>query len=222
MLKRTITYTDFNGIERTEAFYFNLSKAELAEWQLRDEFSGGLRERLTEISASKDGGKIMDTFREILSKAYGIKSDDGRTFTKSEAISQGFMGSEAYSVLFMELISDPAAAAQFINGIVPAEFSEGANLRDRMQNERPQPQDHRQAQPRTVELPTAEPQFNQPAFPQTGGQPAFPHVPQNQQHPYRQPADAVPMQPYPQNVTHVETEYLGRPPHEQGQQNQQG
>ena len=34
MLKKTITYTDYNDNERTEDFYFNFSKAELTEMEL--------------------------------------------------------------------------------------------------------------------------------------------------------------------------------------------
>lgn len=218
MLKRVITYTDFNGNQRTEPFYFNLSKAELAEWQLREQFSGGLEEHLSTIISSNDGGKIMDTFRMIISKAYGIKSEDGRTFAKSASISEGFLGSEAYSVLFMELIGDPQAAANFINAIVPQDLSEGAGLRDRMQSGRPQPQDHRQKAPeRTVELPATQPTLS--PQPQYQNQPPFPHV---------QPSDqGVPMQPYvepqqnPQFLSpeqQAPQEFIQRPPHESGYQ----
>lgn len=184
MLKRTITYTDFNGNERTESFYFNLSKAELAEWQLREQFSGGFQEQLSEIIASKNGGVIMDTFRKIISNAYGIKSDDGRTFTKSAEISAGFLGSEAYSVLFMELIQDSAAAARFINAIVPAEFADQSVLQN---NQGPrQPQDYQpKQQVKTVELPPTQPQFEQ--------NPVQPVVPENYN---QQPQQQFPMQPY--------------------------
>lgn len=217
MLKKTITYTDFNGVNRTEDFYFNLSKAELAEWQLRDEFSGGLETHLSAIIASKSGAKIMDTFREIISKSYGLKSPDGRTFTKSSEISQGFLGSEAYSVLFMELISDPDKASEFINGIVPSEFSQGQEgVRQRM--ERPQPQDHQSPQPRTVELPPTQPQFEPQAsvvpMPPSSPQyqpthPQFPHSPVMEQ-------QAQPVQPtQPQFIQPVD---VPRPPHESGPQ----
>lgn len=143
MLKKTISYTDFNDNERTEEFYFNLSKAEIAEWELRENLSGGLHAVLERVVASNDGRKIMDAFREIISKAYGVKSDDGRSFQKSPEISSGFLGSEAYSVLFMELISDPDAAAKFINAIVPKDLAEGAAENATKEKKgKAKPQDH--------------------------------------------------------------------------------
>ena len=119
MLKKQISYTDFNGLSRTEDFYFNLTQGELAEWELTHGDTGGLERRLTAIIESNDGKKIMDAFREIITRAYGVKSDDGRSFIKTPEIAAGFLGSEAYSVLFMELIQNPEAAAKFINALVP-------------------------------------------------------------------------------------------------------
>lgn len=34
MLEKVITYTDYDGNERKEKFYFNLTKAELTEMEL--------------------------------------------------------------------------------------------------------------------------------------------------------------------------------------------
>ena len=120
MLKKIITYTDYNGVERTEPFYFNLSKAELMEMELG--VTGGMTEMLNKIINAKDGPSLMKTFKEMIMKSYGIKSDDGKRLIKSEELSVAFTQTEAYSVLFMELITDDKAAADFVNGIIPNEI----------------------------------------------------------------------------------------------------
>ena len=120
MLKKPITYTDYNGVERTEDFYFNLSKAELMEMELG--VTGGMTEMLNKIIAAKDAPSLMKTFKEMIMKSYGVKSDDGKRLVKSEEISTAFTQTEAYSVLFMELITDDKAAADFVNGIIPNEI----------------------------------------------------------------------------------------------------
>ena len=120
MLKKIITYTDYNGVERTEPFYFNLSKAELMEMELG--VTGGMTEMLDKIIAAKDAPSLMKTFKEMIMKSYGIKSDDGKRLIKSEELSIAFIQTEAYSVLFMELITDDKAAADFVNGIIPNEI----------------------------------------------------------------------------------------------------
>ena len=120
MLKKIITYTDYNGVERTEPFYFNLSKAELMEMELG--VTGGMTEMLDKIIAAKDAPSLMKTFKEMIMKSYGIKSDDGKRLIKSEELSIAFTQTEGYSVLFMELITDDKAAADFVNGIIPNEI----------------------------------------------------------------------------------------------------
>ena len=122
MLKKIITYTDYNGAERTEPFYFNLSKAELMEMELG--VTGGMTEMLDKIIAAKDAPSLMKTFKEMIMKAYGVKSDDGKRLIKSEELSIAFTQTEAYSVLFMELITDDKAAADFVNGIIPNEIKD--------------------------------------------------------------------------------------------------
>ena len=120
MLKKIITYTDYNGVERTEPFYFNLSKAELMEMELG--VTGGMTEMLDKTIAAKDAPSLMKIFKEMIMKSYGIKSDDGKRLIKSEELSIAFTQTEAYSVLFMELITDDKAAADFVNGIIPNEI----------------------------------------------------------------------------------------------------
>ena len=117
MLKKTITYTDYNGVERTEDFYFNLSQAELMEMEMST--SGGLAEMIQRIVAAKDMPAIIKVFKELVLKAYGEKSLDGKRMIKNEDLSTAFSQTEAYSILFMELAMDADKAAAFVNGIVP-------------------------------------------------------------------------------------------------------
>lgn len=118
MLKKTVSYVDYNGVERTEDFYFNLSKAEVAEMELSVE--GGFSKMLEDVVKSKDNVKIVNIFKQMVLKAYGEKSADGRRFVKSEELAQAFAQTEAYSEIFMELALDSNAAAAFVNGIMPA------------------------------------------------------------------------------------------------------
>lgn len=118
MLKKTINYTDYNQAERTEDFYFNLTKAEVMEMEMS--ISGGLTEMIKKIVAAKDAPAIIKVFKDLILKAYGEKSPDGKRFIKSEEITTAFAQTEAYSQLFMELATDPDKAAEFVNGIIPA------------------------------------------------------------------------------------------------------
>ena len=117
MLKKTITYTDYNGNSRTEDFYFNLNEAELAEMVVS--VDGGLTAMIQRIVAAQDGKQIIATFKDIVLRAYGEKSPDGRRFIKSPELRDAFSQTEAYVKLFMELSTDHDAAAVFINGIIP-------------------------------------------------------------------------------------------------------
>lgn len=117
MLKKTITYTDYNGNERTEDFYFNLTKAEIMEMEMST--TGGLAEMIKRIVAAQDAPAIIKVFKELILKAYGEKSPDGKKFIKSEELSNSFAQTEAYSQLFMELATNADAAADFVNGITP-------------------------------------------------------------------------------------------------------
>ena len=122
MLKKTITYTDYNNNERTENFYFNLTKAELMEMEMST--NGGLAEMINKIVASQDAPSIIKIFKELVLKAYGEKSLDGKRFIKNDDIREEFSQTEAYSQLFMELATDADAAAAFVNGIMPAGLSQ--------------------------------------------------------------------------------------------------
>lgn len=124
MLKKTITYKDYNGVERTEDKYFNLSKAEIMEMEMST--AGGFAEMVQGIVKAQDAPAIMKIFKDIILKSYGEKSPDGKRFIKSKELSDEFSQTEAYSDLFMELCTNAEASAAFINGIIPADVAEKA------------------------------------------------------------------------------------------------
>lgn len=126
MLKKTIEYQDYDGNTRKEDFYFNLTQAEVTEMELSVE--GGLVETINRIVAAQNGKQIIDTFKSIILKAYGVKSPDGRRFIKNQEVRDDFVQTEAYSKLFMELATDAKAASAFINGIVPAKLDAAAPI----------------------------------------------------------------------------------------------
>lgn len=123
MLKKTITYVDYNGNQRTEDFYFNLSKAEIMEMELGT--TGGFVEMINRIVEAQDAPSLIKIFKDLILKAYGEKSLDGKRFVKSEEIREAFSQTEAYSNLFMELATDATAAADFVNGIIPKNLDAG-------------------------------------------------------------------------------------------------
>ena len=124
MLKKTITYEDYNGVSRTEDFYFNLSKAEIMEMEMGT--TGGFGAMVNKIIAAKDLPTLIHLFKDLLLKSYGEKSPDGKRFIKSPELSEAFSQTEAYSQLFMELAMDDKKGAEFVNGIVPVDLAKEA------------------------------------------------------------------------------------------------
>ena len=117
MLKKSIKYTDYNGVERVEDFYFNLTKAEITEMELS--VDGGMSVMLEKIVNSKNNKEIVGMFKEIILRSYGEKSPDGKRFVKSKELSEGFAQTEAFSELFVELALNEEKAAEFVKGIMP-------------------------------------------------------------------------------------------------------
>ena len=117
MIKKTVTYKDYNGIERTETFYFHYTPAELLDMEMSTE--GGFAERVQRIIDAKDQTSLLKVIKKFVLDAYGVKSDDGRRFIKSADVKEAFVECPAYSEIYMELLSDDAVAAEFINGIIP-------------------------------------------------------------------------------------------------------
>lgn len=116
MLKKTITALDFNDEERTEDFYFNLSEAELLDWELST--TGTLTEHIKRIEQTIDVPKLVELYKTLIDKSYGVKDADGRRFRKSPELLQEFKDTNFYSELFMELATNQEAGGEFINGIV--------------------------------------------------------------------------------------------------------
>lgn len=117
MLKKTIKYTDYDGNEREEDFYFNLNKAEITEMELSKQ--GGLSEYIKRIVAAQDAPSLIELFKELICKSYGEKSLDGKRFVKSKELTEEFTQTEAYAELFVELASNAEEATKFVNGIMP-------------------------------------------------------------------------------------------------------
>ena len=117
MLRKTIKYTDYDGNEREEDFYFNLNKAEVTEMELSKQ--GGLSEYIKRIVAAQDAPSLVELFKELICKSYGEKSLDGKRFVKSKELTEEFTQTEAYAELFVELASNAEEATKFVNGIMP-------------------------------------------------------------------------------------------------------
>ena len=126
MLAKTITYTDFNGNGVTETFNFNLTKAELLELDI--ESKEGLRGAFDRLVSTDDNKGIVAMFKDILLRAYGVKSEDGRRFIKSKELSENFAQTEAYSELFIDLVTDSDKAVAFLTGVLPAMSPEQQQL----------------------------------------------------------------------------------------------
>lgn len=126
MIKKTVTYTDFNGNERTEEFYFHFSEPEILDMETSTE-EGYFSTTIRNIIDAKDGLKLSVHMKDLILKAYGVKSPDGKRFIKSNEISEEFSQTEAFSTIFMELITDDKAASEFVNVLVPKSFAKIVN-----------------------------------------------------------------------------------------------
>lgn len=118
MITKTITYTDYNGLERTEKFYFNLPEVELSD--------GDIYDTLVKITNTGDPQTLLGLFKKIILAAYGEKSEDGRRFIKNDEIRSAFSQTEAYSKLFMELVTDADKLSDFINSLIPDSLKDKA------------------------------------------------------------------------------------------------
>ena len=121
MLKKTITCENFNGVETTEDYYFNLTESEIIEMQIGT--AGGLDQQLSQIVAGLDMPSMIKFFKDFVLKAYGVKSPDGKRFIKNDEIREAFSQTNAYNKLFMKLAFDDKAAAEFINGVIPKDVA---------------------------------------------------------------------------------------------------
>ena len=122
MLKKTFQYTDFNGNEQEETFYFNLSKSEVIEYELQER--AGMSTTLQRLVEERDNQKILAHFKDLVMKSVGRKSDDGRRFVKNDEIREDFLASPAYDEMFIWLMSEPGAGAEFVNNVLPQDVDE--------------------------------------------------------------------------------------------------
>lgn len=160
MLKKTISYFDFDNQETSETFYFNLSQAELLELELSTE--GGYGDYLQKLAeeASLRPADLIKELKFLIKKAYGERSEDGKRFVKSEKLSEDFGFTNAYAALFFELSTNVDSTVEFVNGIMPGEVAQKVAEEAAAVNTRPVPQDRLPKRPKpveTVELDTAAP-----------------------------------------------------------------
>ena len=125
MFTEKITYTDYNGVERTEEYQFNLTKAEITKLEMSTK--GGLAERIQRVVNAQDSTEIIKIFEDLLVMSYGVKSPDGKRFMKNDELRAEFVESPAYSEIFMKYATDADAASKFINGVVPADMAKQMN-----------------------------------------------------------------------------------------------
>ena len=133
MLKKTITYTDYDGMERTEDFWFNLSKTELTK--LDAELPGGVLGVLRKIIDKKDRNALVDFIETLILRSYGEKTLDGKRFVKTPDMAEEFMQTPAYDELFMSVLSDTDSQTSFINGVIPQSMVKEIEQTDKKQVE---------------------------------------------------------------------------------------
>ena len=133
MLKKTITYTDYDGMERTEDFWFNLSKTELTK--LDAELPGGVLGVLRKIIDKQDRKALVDFIETLILRSYGEKTLDGKRFVKTPDMAEEFMQTPAYDELFMSILSDTDSQTSFINGVIPQSMAKEIEQTDKKQVE---------------------------------------------------------------------------------------
>lgn len=121
MIKKTVTYKDLNGKERTETFYFHYFESEIMDMEMSEE--GGLAERIQRIIDAKDQASLLKVIKKFVIDAYGVKSDDGRRFNKSQEVKDAFVECPAYSKIYMELLTNDELAAEFVNKVIPEDMA---------------------------------------------------------------------------------------------------
>lgn len=133
MYARKINFKDYDGNDCEEVFYFNLNKAEVMDWLVT---AGGytLDKVMEKLTREHNGKEIMNVFKDLIYRSYGVRDVDSRRFIKSKEVKDAFMETEAYSELFYELVTDAEKAAAFVNAIIPAEL---ASEVEKLMNENP-------------------------------------------------------------------------------------
>lgn len=117
MLKQKVQYEDFDGATQVEDLYFNLNRMELIALQSRygKEDMAAYIDKLVE---DKDIEKVYEILNDIVLSAYGIRSEDGKRFLKSETIREEFKQSLAYDALIEDFHDETRKVLEsFIVGI---------------------------------------------------------------------------------------------------------
>jgi hypothetical protein len=121
MLKKTISYKDWDGNPVTEDFYFNLTEAELMELELSED-GEGFGETIKKAIQKESGKVVLDAFKRLITLSIGKRV--GNRFVKSDEVKSEFMETGAYSALFMELATNADAGAAFVKGLFPSDLAE--------------------------------------------------------------------------------------------------
>ena len=124
MITQTMTYKDFDGLERTETFYFNMTEAEIMNWQ--NSVSGGMSARIEKIAKANDAQEVLRLLMEVIDKSYGVKSPDGRRFVKNEEVLEEFKSTQVYSDFCVWLLDKPENALDFLNRLIPEKLQKAA------------------------------------------------------------------------------------------------
>ena len=115
MIKKTMTYVDFNGETVVEDLYFNLNALEYTRLTARN--GGDLDKRIAELVEKDDTEGIIALMEDLLLSSYGVKSEDGRRFVKTKQVREDFEYSQAYAELFVILLTNPEETKKFGQGI---------------------------------------------------------------------------------------------------------
>ena len=126
MIKETITFTDYNGVSRTETHYFHMNKAEITKMQMS--INGGMTAHIQRIIDTEDVPGLIQLWEDLIDMSYGIKTIDGKFIKRKEDL-EAFKSSAAYPELYMKFVTDTAAASEFVNGIFPADLMEQAQAK---------------------------------------------------------------------------------------------
>ena len=120
MIKKPISFTNYEGEKQTVVAYFHLNKF---EWLELETFTkGGLIENLKGAIEAGNAKKTIDILKKIILTAYGEKNDETGKFEKTEKAAIDFSKTEAFSELFYELAYDGKAATEFFTGLIPEEL----------------------------------------------------------------------------------------------------
>lgn len=140
MYKKNITYTDFNGDERTDAFYFNLSDAEILDLQVS--YGGDMSRIMSNMLEKHDAKGLLGIITDLILTSYGEKSNDGKRFMKNQEIRDGFVTTDAYSKLVLDLLNDEKEFEKFMTNVIPSAKREALTdiIRKREQGETEEPE----------------------------------------------------------------------------------